>query len=139
MDRFETDMNGYSTPEKSKLILVADDEPDIVTIVEMILKSQGYDVLKASTGLEALELAERFNPDLILLDIMMPDMDGWEVLRLLHVDPATSEIPVAMISAKTGSRAKIASMQEGAVDYITKPFDSLELLTKVKEILKDRD
>ncbi len=132
-------MNRYSASVKAKLILVADDEPDIVTIVEMILKSQGYDVLKAANGLEALELAEMHNPDLILLDIMMPDMDGWEVLRLLHVDPSTAEIPVAMISAKTGSRAKIASMQEGAVDYITKPFDSLELLTKVKEILKDRD
>jgi len=125
-----------STPSpQTKLILVADDEPDIVTIVEMILRSQGYDVLKAANGLEALELAERHNPDLILLDIMMPDMDGWEVLRLLHVDPSTAEIPVAMISAKTGSRAKITSMQEGAVDYITKPFDSRELLTKVREIL----
>ena len=125
-----------STPSpQTKLILVADDEPDIVTIVEMILRSQGYDVLKAANGLEALELAERHSPDLILLDIMMPDMDGWEVLRLLHVDPSTAEIPVAMISAKTGSRAKITSMQEGAVDYITKPFDSRELLTKVKETL----
>ncbi|OGD72502.1 MAG: hypothetical protein A2Y64_03130 [Candidatus Coatesbacteria bacterium RBG_13_66_14] len=126
--------NSTASPE-TKLILVADDEPDIVTIVEMILRSQGYDVLKAANGLEALELAERHSPDLILLDIMMPDMDGWEVLRLLHVDPSTAEIPVAMISAKTGSRAKITSMQEGAVDYITKPFDSRELLTKVREIL----
>ncbi|HDR06854.1 MAG TPA: response regulator [Candidatus Coatesbacteria bacterium] len=123
---------------ESKLILVADDEPDIVNIVEIILKSKGYGVLKAANGLEALELAERYNPDLILLDIMMPDMDGWEVLRLLSVDPSTAGIPVAMISAKTSSRAKIASMQEGAVDYITKPFDSHELLSKVREILADR-
>ncbi len=128
-------MRNSATSQQTKLILVADDEPDIVTIVEMILRSQGYNVLKAATGLEALELAERHNPDLILLDIMMPDMDGWEVLRLLHVDPSTSEIPVAMISAKTGSRAKITSMQEGAVDYITKPFDSQELLSKVRELL----
>jgi DNA-binding response OmpR family regulator len=126
--------NSANSPD-AKLILVADDEPDIVTIVEMILRSQGYDVLKAANGLEALELAERHSPDLILLDIMMPDMDGWEVLRLLHVDPSTSEIPVAMISAKTGSRAKITSMQEGAVDYITKPVDSQELLSKVRELL----
>jgi DNA-binding response OmpR family regulator len=128
-------MKNSTTSPQTKLILVADDEPDIVTIVEMILRSQGYDVLKAANGLEALELAERHSPDLILLDIMMPDMDGWEVLRLLHVDPSTSEIPVAMISAKTGSRAKITSMQEGAVDYITKPFDSQELLSKVRELL----
>jgi len=128
-------MKNSTTSPQTKLILVADDEPDIVTIVEMILRSQGYDVLKAANGLEALELAERHSPDLILLDIMMPDMDGWEVLRLLRVDPSTSEIPVAMISAKTGSRAKITSMQEGAVDYITKPFDSQELLSKVREIL----
>jgi DNA-binding response OmpR family regulator len=128
-------MKNSATSPETKLILVADDEPDIVTIVEMILRSQGYDVLKAANGLEALELAERHSPDLILLDIMMPDMDGWEVLRLLHVDPSTSEIPVAMISAKTGSRAKITSMQEGAVDYITKPFDSQELLSKVRELL----
>jgi DNA-binding response OmpR family regulator len=131
-------MKNSPTPPETKLILVADDEPDIVTIVEMILRSQGYDVLKAANGLEALELAERHNPDLILLDVMMPDMDGWEVLRLLHVDPSTAEIPVAMISAKTGSRAKITSMQEGAVDYITKPFDSHELLTKVRELLVER-
>ncbi|MCX7022709.1 MAG: response regulator [bacterium] len=129
--------NSTNSPQ-TKVILVADDEPDIVTIVEMILRSQGYDVLKAANGLEALELAERHSPDLILLDIMMPDMDGWEVLRLLHVDPLTAEIPVAMISAKTGSRAKITSMQEGAVDYITKPFDSQELLTKVRELLTSR-
>ncbi|HUT99706.1 MAG TPA: response regulator [bacterium] len=128
-------MKNSTTSPQTKVILVADDEPDIVTIVEMILRSQGYDVLKAANGLEALELAERYSPDLILLDIMMPDMDGWEVLRLLHVDPSTAEIPVAMISAKTGSRAKITSMQEGAVDYITKPFDSRELLTKVRELL----
>jgi DNA-binding response OmpR family regulator len=128
-------MDSRSAPPKPKQVLVADDEPDIVTIVEMILRTEGYEVLKATNGLEALELAERHNPDLILLDILMPDMDGWEVLRLLHVDPSTAEIPVAMISAKTGSRAKIASMQEGAVDYITKPFDSRELLTKVRAIL----
>lgn len=119
-----------------KLILVADDEPDIVNIVELILRTRGYRVLKATGGFEALELAEQHQPDLILLDIMMPEMDGWEVLRLLQVDSRTAGIPVAMISAKEDSRAKIISMQEGAVDYLTKPFDSRELLEKVAAILR---
>ncbi len=127
-----------STRER-KLILVADDEPDIVNIVELILHTSGYDVLKAGGGFEALELAEQYRPDLILLDIMMPEMDGWEVLRLLQVDSRTAAIPVAMISAKEGTRAKITSMQEGAVDYLTKPFDTRELLTKVAAILGEDD
>jgi len=132
-------MNPIDSTNNSKLILVADDEPDIVNIVELILRSRGYRVIKANGGFEALDLAEEHLPDLILLDIMMPEMDGWEVLRLLQVDSRTAGIPVAMISAKEDNRAKIVSMQEGAVDYLTKPFDSRELLEKVSAILKGYD
>ncbi len=124
-----------STITEKITILIADDEPDILVIMELILKSQGYEVIKGTNGIEALELASEHLPNLILLDIMMPEMDGWEVLRLLKTDPRTSGIPVAMVSAREGSRPKITSMQEGALDYVTKPFDTMELLNKVKELL----
>ena len=117
-----------------KKILVVDDEDDILNFLELVLSEKGYDVVTASGGQEALTRAQLERPDLVLLDIMMPQMDGWEVLKLLRVDEETNEIPVAMLSARTEARDRVQGLQEGAVDYICKPFSLTELLGKIEAI-----
>ena len=115
-------------------ILVVDDEEDILHFLELVLGEKGYAVITASGGQEALTKAHIDKPDLVLLDIMMPQMDGWEVLKLLRVDEETAMIPVAMLSARTEARDRVQGLQEGAVDYICKPFSLQELLGKIAAI-----
>ena len=122
-----------------KKILIVDDEEDILHFLELVLKERGYQVLTAGSGREAIEKARRARPDLVLLDIMMPQMDGWEVLKLLRVDEATAAIPVAMVSARTDPRDRVQGLQEGAVDYICKPFALEDLLAKVESIFAQID
>ena len=118
-----------------KKILLVDDEEDILDFLELILEEQGYSVIKANSGTEALAAAQMQHPDLILLDIMMPEMDGWEVLKLLKADEEVTHIPVAMLTARTEMKDKIQGLQEGAIDYICKPFATKELLDKLEIIL----
>ena len=120
-----------------KKILVVDDEGDILHFLELVLREKGYEVATASSGHEALTRAQMAKPDLILLDIMMPQMDGWEVLKLLRVDDETSDIPVAMLSARTEAKDRVQGLQEGAVDYICKPFSLHELLGKIEGIFAE--
>jgi DNA-binding response OmpR family regulator len=122
-----------------RTILVVDDEADILHFLELVLKERGYEVLTAPGGERALALAREHVPDLMLLDIMMPQMDGWEVLRLLRVDPRTATIPVAMISARTDAKDRVQGLQEGALDYICKPFSLDELLAKLDGIFAQLD
>ena len=117
-----------------KKILVVDDEDDILQFLELVLREKGYDVVTAASGQEALTRAQMEKPDLVLLDIMMPQMDGWEVLKLLRVDEETAQIPVAMLSARTEAKDRVQGLQEGAVDYICKPFALQELLDKIGSI-----
>ncbi len=117
-----------------KKILVVDDEDDILNFLELVLTEKGYDVATASGGQEALTKAQVERPDLVLLDIMMPQMDGWEVLKLLRIDEDTAEVPVAMLSARTEARDRVQGLQEGAIDYICKPFSLSELLGKIEAI-----
>jgi DNA-binding response OmpR family regulator len=117
-----------------KKILVVDDEDDILQFLELVLREKGYDVVTAAGGQEALTRAQIEKPDLVLLDIMMPQMDGWEVLKLLRVDEETANIPVAMLSARTEAKDRVQGLQEGAVDYICKPFALQELLEKIGTI-----
>ena len=118
-----------------KKILLVDDEEDILDFLELILEEQGYSVIKATSGREALAAAQMHRPELILLDIMMPEMDGWEVLKLLKADEEVTHIPVAMLTARTEMKDKIQGLQEGAIDYICKPFSTKELLDKLEIIL----
>jgi DNA-binding response OmpR family regulator len=120
-------------------ILVVDDEADILHFLELVLKERGYEVVTAASGREALAEARAHSPDLMLLDIMMPQMDGWEVLRLLRIDPATAGVPVAMISARTDAKDRVQGLQEGALDYICKPFSLEELLVKVDGLFAQLD
>ena len=115
-------------------ILVVDDEDDILHFLALVLREKGFEVVTASGGHEALTQAQIEQPDLVLLDIMMPQMDGWEVLKLLRVDEETAHIPVAMLSARTEAKDRVQGLQEGAIDYICKPFSLKELLTKIEQV-----
>ena len=117
-------------------ILVVDDEPDVLQMLEVALGRRGHQVLTAATGMEGLVIAEGERPDLVLLDIMMEGMDGWEVLKLLKLDPAMHDIPVVMLSARSEPRDKIRGLQEGAVDYVTKPFSVRELVATIEAVLE---
>ncbi len=116
-------------------VLVIDDNPDLLDIVDAILSEAGYVVAKALSGEDGLHVARTLKPRLILLDLNMPKMDGWEVLKLLKSDPATREIPVAIFSVRTDLKDKIFGLQRGAVDYISKPFQYDRLAERVQRIL----
>jgi DNA-binding response OmpR family regulator len=116
-------------------ILVVDDEPDVLRMLQVVLGRRGHDVLTAASGMEGLVRAQGDRPDLVLLDIMMEGMDGWETLKLLKLEEGTRGIPVVMLSARVEPRDKIRGLQEGAVDYVTKPFSVKELLGTVEAIL----
>jgi len=117
-------------------ILVVDDEPDILNLLEYNLKRSGFQAILAKDGPEAIEAAKAHKPDLVLLDIMLPDMEGTEVLRRLKSMEATASIPVIMLTAKGEEVDKIVGFELGAEDYITKPFSPRELILRVKAVLK---
>jgi len=119
-----------------KRILVVDDEVDLVETVRFSLELEGYDVLVAYNGEEALNQARKENPDLILLDLMLPKLDGYKVCRLLKFDERYKHIPIFMLTAKTQEKDKATGMETGANEYITKPFEMDELMKKVKNYLK---
>jgi diguanylate cyclase (GGDEF)-like protein len=117
-------------------ILVVDDDADIVRFVEMNLRLEGYRVLVAHDGVEALEMVAAEVPDLVLLDVMMPGFDGIEVTRRLRADSRTSTLPVIMLTAKTMTADRVLGLTAGADDYIIKPFDTLELVARVRSTLR---
>jgi diguanylate cyclase (GGDEF)-like protein len=117
-------------------ILVVDDDPDIARFVEVNLRSVGYDVLVAADGEEALNRAEEARPDLVLLDVMMPRVDGFEVAQRLRRNPRTANTSIIMLTAKALSSDKVLGLTSGADDYIIKPFDPIELLARVKTTLR---
>lgn len=121
--------------EPAHRILVVDDEDEILDLVRAVLSGSGYVVTTASSGREALRLVREDRFDLLLLDINMPEMDGWEALRLLRADDAVEPLPVVMFSVKAEFRDRVYGLQEGAVDYITKPFQVDDLLHRVRRIL----
>jgi two-component system, OmpR family, alkaline phosphatase synthesis response regulator PhoP len=115
-------------------ILIADDEPSIVQLNRLYLTKEGYTVHAARDGQEALDLARRIKPDLIVLDLMMPRVDGWEVCRQLRRDG--NPTPIIMLTAKDEDVDKIDGLEMGADDYVTKPFNPRELLARIKGILR---
>jgi len=119
----------------AKKIVLAEDEPQIARLVEFKLKKEGYEVTWKPNGEEALEAIRKEKPDLILLDIMMPVMDGYEVLRRIREDENLKSIPVVMLTARAQEKDVVKGIDSGAEDYITKPFHPAELLARVKRIL----
>jgi len=120
---------------KKETILVIDDNPDLLDIVDAILSESGFLVAKALSGESGLTIARNLQPRLILLDLNMPRMDGWEVLKLLKSETATQQIPVAIFSVRTDIKDKIFGLQRGAVDFISKPFQYDQLADRVRRIL----
>ncbi len=114
-------------------ILVVDDEPRIVDIVRVYLAREGYRVLTASDGKAALDLARRERPDLVLLDLMLPGLSGWDVCRALRVEGGPA---IIMLTARDDTTDKVVGLELGADDYVTKPFDPHELVARVKAVLR---
>src|SRR5215831_13105838 len=120
-------------------ILIVDDDEDILLIVQTILASAGYSAFTARNGREGVDLARDLVPDLILLDVMMPELSGWEVCTTLKNGPDTRSIPVVMLTVKSEIKDLITGMQVGADDYITKPFTKRHLLETVERLLEPRE
>jgi two-component system phosphate regulon response regulator PhoB len=117
-------------------ILVVDDEPDALELIEVNLKTAGFDVLTAANGRQALEMARATLPSLVLLDVMLPEVDGLEVCKNLRRDSKTAAIPIIMLTARAAEIDRIVGLELGADDYITKPFSPRELILRVKNLLK---
>jgi len=124
-------------PASKRTIMVVDDYPDLVEIVRIALKSKGFNVRCAYNGKDLFAGLEELKPDLILLDIMMPKMDGFEVLTRLKGNPATASIPVIILTAKGEPEDVIKGYERGAEIYITKPFTSTEVLEAINLILSE--
>lgn len=120
----------------AKTILIVDDEIDVVDVVVMLLENEGYTVLKAYNGKDALETVENNTPDLVILDIMMPEMDGVEVCRRMRKIDSMSEIPIVMFSAKLSAFDKKESFEAGADGFITKPFNARGFIAGIKTYLE---
>lgn len=117
-------------------ILITDDDPDILELLEYNLSSDGYNVITAQNGKQALQNAENKLPDLIILDVMMPEMDGFETCMRLKQNPKLKEIPVIYLTAKVDEYAEISGLDAGADDYITKPIKPRLLLSRIKAVLR---
>lgn len=119
-----------------RTILVIDDEPELVKLLDYNLSKAGYLVLSAKDGEAGLAAARRHAPDAIILDIMMPGLDGWEVCKRLRQDPATAAMPLLMLTAKGEESDRVLGLELGADDYLTKPFGVRELVARVKALLR---
>jgi two-component system phosphate regulon response regulator PhoB len=119
-------------------ILVVDDEPDLLELVRVNLRQAGYEVETSETGREALELLRRSPPDLVVLDLMLPDVSGTEICRRMRSDIDLSELPIIMLTAKADEVDRVVGLELGADDYVTKPFSPRELTLRVRAVLRRR-
>ncbi len=120
-------------------VLVVDDEPDVVELLELTLKSEGFSVISAFDGIAALDLVSTEKPDLVLLDLMMPMMSGYEVCEQIKSNPQTQSIPVICVTSAHTPDARARSLQLGAADVITKPFYPSELIARIKRYVQPRE
>lgn len=122
--------------EKKKKVLCIEDEEEMIDLIKLILERKGFEVLGAVGGKEGLEVIRREMPDLILLDLMMPEVDGWEVFRQMRADERLKDIPVIVVTAKAQSIDKVLGLHIAKVDdYVTKPFGPQELLRSINKVL----
>ncbi len=124
------------TPTEPRLVLVVDDEPRMIRFIRMNLELEGYRVIEASDGLEALEQVRKNLPDLVIMDVMMPKMDGFETLRVLR---EISTVPVILLTVRSDEEDRIHGLEAGADDYVTKPFSPRELISRVNAVLRRAD
>jgi two-component system response regulator VicR len=124
------------TETNTKRILCIEDEPEMIDLIRLILGRRGFEVLGAAGGKEGLEKVRQDPPDLVLLDLMMPDMDGWEVYQQMKADEKTKDIPVIVVTAKAQSIDKVLGLHIAKVDdYIAKPFSPQDLMNSVEKVL----
>lgn len=124
---------------KMKCILCVEDEPEMIDLIRLILGRRGFEVKGANGGVEGLRMIHQEKPDLVLLDLMMPDMDGWEVYQQIKADEKTRGIPVIVVTAKAQSIDKVLGLHIAKVDdYIAKPFQPQELLASVEKVLQKK-
>ncbi|HUX75998.1 MAG TPA: response regulator [Anaerolineae bacterium] len=122
--------------EEKKVVVCIEDEPEMIDLVKLILGRKGFDLIGAVGGREGLETVRTLKPDLVLLDLMMPDMDGWEVYQQMKADDELKDIPVVVVTAKAQSIDKVLGLHIAKVDdYVTKPFGPQELLHSVRKVL----
>jgi DNA-binding response OmpR family regulator len=123
----------------AKRILIIEDDPAVLRATSYILEKEGYEVLTAMNGLEGLTKAKGENPDLLVLDVMLPGIDGFEICHRLRDEPQTAQLPILMLSAKGQAADKSMGLQVGANEYLTKPVERLVLLDKVKTLLAAKE
>ncbi|HEX7541288.1 MAG TPA: response regulator [Anaerolineales bacterium] len=124
------------TEKSTKTILCIEDDQEMIDLIRLILRRRGFEILGANSGKEGLEIIRKDHPDLVLLDLMMPEMDGWEVYQQMKADEATKNIPVIVVTAKAQSIDKVLGLHIAKVDdYIAKPFSPQELSTSIDNVL----
>ena len=123
---------------KKKKILVVEDQTDLLELLRLQFKEEGFAIATATNGMDAVRKARSLVPDLILLDVMLPELDGFAVCELLRRDPATSGIPVIMVSGLPGQLPRCAGIESGATDFVTKPVSPADLVIRVKDVLSKR-
>ena len=123
---------------EQKTILIADDEVDIVETLKFVLETEGFNVITAYDGEEALKSAKEFMPDLMLLDVMMPKINGYKVSRLLKFDKKFQNIPILMVTARSQEEDKLIGEETGADEYITKPFDIMNVVDLINKYLEQK-
>jgi DNA-binding response OmpR family regulator len=121
------------------MILIVDDDPAITTLLKLSFELEGHIVVTASSGVEALDLARRIHPAAMVVDVMMPEMDGLELIRRLRSNDSTADIPIVCCSARALSQDVQDGYDAGADDYVTKPFEPFELIERVEQQVHDRD
>ena len=128
-----------SPDNRATKVVVVEDDPEMINLVKLILKKEGFDVTGAMGGRDGLDAIEHNSPDLVLLDLMMPDIDGWEVYQAMKANDTMKNIPVIIITAKAQSIDKVLGLHIAKVDdYITKPFSPGELVASVRKVLSDQ-
>lgn len=120
-------------------ILVVDDEQDLLDLIEYNLRKEGFQVLKAENGQDAIHIAKEMKPDLVLLDIMMPQMDGIEVCDRMREDPDLKQIPIIFLTARSDEKTEVEGLNKGADDFITKPISTTKLISRIKAVLRRFD
>lgn len=123
----------------NQTILVVDDEQDLLDLIEYNLKKEGFDVIKAEDGMEGINLAREHTPDLVLLDIMMPKMDGLEVCEIVRSDSDLKNIPIIFLTARGDEKMEVEGLDKGGDDYITKPISTTKLVSRIKAVLRRFD
>jgi two-component system alkaline phosphatase synthesis response regulator PhoP len=129
-------MNAATAARQQGRVLVVEDERDVAELIRYNLTKEGYDVIVAPTGADAVKRTREVHPDLVLLDIMVPELNGWEVCRRLKQDPETRHIPVIMVTGRVEEGDKVLGFEMGADDYVTKPFSPRELVARIRAVAR---